>query len=100
MAKHIVFWRLKESAHGNDKFTNARLIKEKVEALLGHIPGLVRIEVGFDFSRTESSFDVALYSEFTSRRALEAYREHPEHKAIMPFVMEACLERCVVDYEM
>ncbi len=100
MAKHIVFWRLKETAHGNDKLTNARLIKEKVEDLCGQIPGLVRIEVGFDFSRTESSFDIALYSEFTSRRMLEAYREHPAHKAIMPFIKEACLERCVVDYEL
>ena len=29
MIKHIVFWRLKDSAHGNDKATNARLIKAK-----------------------------------------------------------------------
>jgi hypothetical protein len=28
LIKHIVFWRLKDSAHGNDKGTNARLIKE------------------------------------------------------------------------
>ena len=29
MVKHIVMLRLKDSAHGNDKSTNARLIKQK-----------------------------------------------------------------------
>jgi hypothetical protein len=97
--KHIVVWRLKESAHGNDKQTNARLIKKKLEALNGRIPGLLRLEVGMDFSATESSADLALYSEFASREALDAYQIHPEHKAIMPFVGEARSERRMVDYE-
>jgi hypothetical protein len=99
MIKHIVVWRLKDSAHGNDKATNAALIKEKLEALNGRIPGLLRLEVGIDFSRTESSGDVVLNSVFASRQALDAYQEHPEHKAIMPFIMEARSERRLVDYE-
>lgn len=99
MIKHIVVWRLKESVHGNDKRTNALLIKEKLEALRGKIPGLLKIEVGIDFSATESSADVALYSEFVSREALEAYQTHPAHKAVMPFVGEARSERRMVDYE-
>ena len=35
MIKHIVAWRLKESALGNDKAANARLVREKLEALRG-----------------------------------------------------------------
>ena len=99
MIKHIVIWRLKETAHGNDKRTNAWLIKEKLERLRGKIPGLLVMEVGIDHSATESSGDVVLYSEFTSQEALNGYQSHPEHKAIMPFVAEARLERRVVDYE-
>lgn len=99
MIKHIVVWRLKEAAHGNDKRTNARLIKQQLEALNGRIPGLLRLEVGIDFSATESSADLALYSEFVSREALDAYQVHPEHKSIMPFVGEARSERRMVDYE-
>ncbi len=99
MIKHIVMWRLKESAHGNDKATNARIIKEKLESLSGKIPGMISLEVGIDFSATESSSGVVLYSEFESREALEAYQSHPEHKAVMPFIMEARSERRVVDYE-
>ena len=99
MIKHIVMWRLKESAHGNDKKTNARLIKEKLEALDGKIPGMLKIEVGLDYSGTEMSGDVVLYSEFASKESLEEYQAHPAHKAVMPFILEARTERRVADYE-
>lgn len=99
MIKHIVVWRLKESAHGNDKRTNALLIKQKLEALNGKIPGLLKLEVGIDVSGTESSSDIALYSEFVAREALDAYQAHPAHEAIVPFVREARAERRMVDYE-
>lgn len=99
MIKHIVVWRLKESAHGNDRATNARLVKEMLESLRGRIPGLLAIEVGVDFSRTENSADIVLYSEFASRAALDAYQSHPEHQAVMPFILEARAERRMVDYE-
>jgi hypothetical protein len=99
MVKHIVFWKLKESAHGNGPEVNGRLIKEKLEALRGVIPGLLRIEVGVDFSRSEQSADLALYSEFATRADLDAYQEHPAHKALLPFIGEARSERRVVDYE-
>lgn len=99
MIKHIVMWRLKDHANGNDKATNARLIKQKLEALRGKIPGLLHIEVGIDFSATDQSADIVLYSEFESRAALDVYQAHPEHKAVMPFVGEARSERRVADYE-
>lgn len=99
MVKHIVAWQLKETAHGNDKATNARLIREKLEALRGQIPGLLHIEVGFDFSATETSADIVLLSEFESRAALAAYYPHPAHQAISSFVREAVCERRLIDYE-
>ena len=99
MVKHIVFWRLKDSAHGNSREENARLIKQKLEALNGKIPGMIKLEVGIDFARTDNSSDVVLYSEFQSRRDLDGYQNHPEHKAVMPFILEVRAERRVVDYE-
>lgn len=99
MVKHIVFWKLKAEAHGRSAAENARAIKEKLEALRGRIPGLLTIEVGLDFSRTDASCDLALYSEFESRAALDAYQAHPEHKAVMPFIAEARSDRILVDYE-
>ncbi len=99
MIKHIVMWRLKDAAHGNDRRTNAFLIKEKLEALRGRIPGMIAIEAGVDFSASESSGDVVLYSEFVDRAALDAYQENPEHLLLKPFIGEAALDRRVVDYE-
>jgi len=99
MIKHIVFWRLKEAAHGNDRATNARLIREKLQALQGQIPGLLKLEVGFDFIGADTSSHVALYSEMTDRAALEVYQQHPLHQAVAGFIKEACLERRAVDYE-
>jgi hypothetical protein len=99
MIKHIVMWRLKENAHGNTKMQNAAIIKTKLEALAGRIPGIIKMEVGFDFSKTENSGDIVLYSEFAYKEDLENYQNHPEHKAIMPFVLEARSERRIVDYE-
>lgn len=99
MIKHIVLFRLKPEAHGNPKQVNARLIKDRLEALSGIVPGLLRIEVGIDFSATDMSADLALYSEFSSREALEAYVAHPAHQAVLPFIAEARSERRVADYE-
>lgn len=99
MIKHIVMWRLKASAHGNDKAVNASLIKQRLEALNGNIPGLLKLEVGIDYVGADDSADVVLYSEFESREALANYQSHPAHKAVAPFVGEARMERRVVDYE-
>ena len=100
MVKHIVVWRLKPEAHGQPAAQNARAIKEKLEALRGRIPGMLRLEVGLDFSREESSGDLVLYSEFESRAALNAYQVHPEHEAVKGFILEARSERRLVDYEL
>ena len=99
MIKHIVIWRLKEHAHGNSKMQNARMIKDKIEALPDKVPGIVKIEVGIAFSNTDNSGNIVLYSEFESKEHLDAYRMHPEHRSILPFILEAVSDRLVVDYE-
>jgi hypothetical protein len=99
VVKHIVLWRLKPEAHGRPAADNARAIKEKLEALRGRIPGMLRLEVGIDFSREETSSDVVLVSEFESRAALDAYQVHPAHEAVKGFILEARSERRLVDYE-
>ena len=100
MVKHIVVWRLKDFAAGNHKAENARLVREKLEALRGRIPGLLRLEVGLDFSATESSADVVLVTEFATRADLAAYQVHPAHKAVGVFVREVVAERRLVDCEL
>ena len=99
MIRHLVMWRLRDTAHGTTKEENARLIKEKLEALPGRIPQLRELEVGIDFSCSDNSADVVLTTAFATKEDLAAYQTHPEHKAVVPFILEACSERRVVDYE-
>lgn len=99
MVKHIVMWKLKEEAHGNDKGTNARLIKEKLEALNGKIDCLLKLEVGLDFMGG-GNYDVVLYSEFANREDISVYANHPLHQAVLPFIKEANCSRVAVDYEL
>jgi hypothetical protein len=91
-------WKLKDEAHGNDKETNARLIKEKLEALNGKIDGLLKLEVGIDFAGG-GNFDIVLYSELSKKEDLDTYQNHPLHQATLPFIREAVADRKAVDCE-
>ena len=100
MFVHIVFWRLLDQApNGKSKEENAAEMKRRFEAIRGDMPGLLRCEVGLDVLHTPDSFDVALYCEFESRAAYEAYVIHPLHKEIGGFIGAVRSERRAVDYE-
>jgi hypothetical protein len=99
MIVHIVFWRLHTTASGKSKTDNAREIKARFEALRSIVPGLRRLDVGIDFAGTEQSSDVALYTEFDTRDALDAYQVHPAHQEVAAFLAPLRSERRVVDYE-
>ena len=99
MIKHIVFWRLNENAYGNDKQTNGQNLNEKLLAMKGKVNGLLKVEVGFDFSKEKDSCDVVLYSEFESKEALHQYQIHPDHEAIKKWIGEVRSERRVMDFE-
>ena len=98
MIKHIVMWKLKEHAEANDKAGNAILVKEKLEAMMNLVPGMLKLEVGIDLGMDASGFDVVLYSEFENKEALAAYQAHPEHKAVFPFIGAVREQRTAIDY--
>jgi hypothetical protein len=99
MIKHIVVWKLKESADGRTAAENAVEMKVHLEALNGLVPGMGMLEVGLDIGGTPASADVALYSEFADVDALHAYQIHPDHVAEALFCGRLCAERILVDYE-
>lgn len=101
MIKHIVIWRLKDHAEGNDRNTNARMIKDQLKALRGVIPGLVKLEVGLELDNSHSEQgQVVLYSVFENRVSLQTYNSHPQHKKVAAFIKAVAEERRCVDYEM
>ena len=97
MIEHIVFWKLAEQAAGNDKWTNARIIKQRLEALVGVIPGLLEARVGLNLNGGD--YDAVLVSRFTDLEALHAYDVHPAHTAVRDFVTQVRISRASVDCE-
>lgn len=92
MICHIVFWKLKEE----NKAENIAVIKQRLEALVGVVPGLLDARVGANYNGGD--YDAALVSHFESPEALEGYANHPAHVAVKHFVHSVAVARQSVDY--
>lgn len=99
MIKHIVMWKLKETAEGSDAAANAAKMKTMLEALNGRIEGLKHLEVSANIVESAPECDVVLYSELESVEALNGYQVHPEHQECVSFIKKVVSERRVLDYE-
>jgi quinol monooxygenase YgiN len=99
MIKHIVMWKLKESAEGGDRQANAAKMKSMLDACANLVPGILKLEVGLARPGLEATYDVVLYSEFADKAALDAYQNHPEHVALKPFFGAVRDARQCIDYE-
>ncbi len=99
MLKHIVMWTLKEHAEDADKATNTLKMKAMLDACATLIPGILKFETAIRQPGLEATYDIVLYSEFTDKAALDAYQEHPDHKAIKPFISAVREARQCMDYE-
>ncbi len=100
MIKHIVIWKLKNKTYPLEKCADALAIKKGLEDLQGRIPGLQKVEVGFDYRGKETSGDIVLYSEFASQEALENYQNHPEHVRVgKEIVRPRTFGRIMIDYQ-
>ena len=95
MVKHIVMWRLRDSA---SKAADAARVKVLLEGLAGRIRGLLKIEVGINFIADPNAADVVLYSEFIDAAALAVYQAHPLHLEVVPQVKALAVERRSADY--
>jgi len=98
MVKHIVVWRLKDRDDPKARLAAAQQCKQALESMVGKIPGLLRVEVGINFLDDANAADVALYTEFTDRAALDGYQTHPVHEAVKPVIRDRASERRVVDW--
>lgn len=92
MVKHIVLWNLADKTHAAE---NAAVMKQKLEALVGVVPGLLSAQVGAGFA----GYDVALVAELESREALAVYADHPAHCKVKEFVHSVIVERVSCDFE-
>lgn len=93
MVKHIVMWNLADKE--NAAVTAAKM-KEKLEGLVGVVPGLKSAWVHKSFA----GYDVALVTELESREALAVYQEHPAHLEVKKFIHTVITDRAFCDFEM
>ena len=93
MVKHIVLYKFKD---GVDHQEAIKIIADALEPLVGKIPGLRHLEVRLAFN----GMDYALYSEFESREALEAYAVHPLHQEAKTHFFHLLDSRVAADYEL
>jgi heme-degrading monooxygenase HmoA len=98
MLQHIDMWKLKDHAEGADRAANALEMKRRLEACKGIVPGMLAFEVTLAQPGLEATYDVVLYSEFEDKAALEAYAQHPLHKALVPFIGAIREGRQCMDY--
>lgn len=99
MIKHVVMWKLKDEAEGNDKLTNREIIKEKLYELKQTIEQIDSLEVGYNVNPSDAAFDVALITTHVDKEALSAYVAHPRHKQVAEFIGKVVEDRKVVDFE-
>lgn len=92
MVKHIVLYNLKD---GVEKEPTIQMIASVLEPLVGKIPGLLHLEI----RQAYSGMDYALYSEFESRVALDAYAVHPLHQEAKSHFFHLLDTRVAADYE-
>ncbi|MDE1184349.1 Dabb family protein [Paraburkholderia sp.] len=99
MIRHIVMWKLKESAEGATRAENVVKMKAKLEACRDIVPGILRLDVGIAAPGLDSTYDVVLDSDFADKAALDAYQVHPTHEALKVFIGAVREARQCVDYE-
>lgn len=99
MIKHVVMWKLRETAEQNDKEGNKKIIKEKLLELKQIIPEIDSMEIGENFNSSDTACDLVLITTHINGAALEAYLLHPAHKEAATFISRVVAERRVVDFE-
>ncbi len=94
MIVHIVMFQFKEE----NKKANMIQAKQMLENLMGAVPSLKSIDVGFNFSEEERAMDLSIITAFASQEDLEAYAVHPEHLKVVDFIKTVVEYSKVVDY--
>ena len=99
MIRHIVLWKFKDVAEGNEKEENMKKAKEILSALPPLILQIKAMTVGADVLKTDSSFDFALAVDFETVGDLNDYIVHPEHKKVGVFIRAVVEQRVSADIE-
>ncbi|MCH9813703.1 MAG: Dabb family protein [Epsilonproteobacteria bacterium] len=94
MVKHIVFIKLENNSEENKTEVQERLLTMK-----DAIGVLQKIEVGLNFANEDRAYDIALLTDFDSKKDLGIYATHPYHMEIVSYLKTVALSSKVVDFQ-
>lgn len=100
MIAHVVFFKMKPLALGNNGKENAISLSEKFQGISARIPGVVSTECGMNYNQEKQFYDMCLNQKFESKKALDSYLVNPLHLKVRDFVFQVIDHRIVVDYEL
>ena len=99
MYKHVVLWKLKESADGISKAELAEEVKKRLDALPEIISEITDFEVGINIGDYGASyFDVNLICTYPDEAAFKRYCVYPEHDAVVAYIQSVTVAEEIVDY--
>lgn len=76
----------------------AEEVVNRLKALPGLIPEIRTYEVGLDVVKGPTSYEVGLHSTFDDVEALERYRVHHAHQAVVKLIEEVGTGRVAADW--
>lgn len=98
MIKHVVAFKFTGNTEEQRRAHGAEFLRQ-MNTLIGVVPGLLAVQVGWDLRVHEGHWDAVLVSEHRSNNDLEAYRRHPAHIQVAQWVESVMLDRAVVDFD-
>lgn len=98
MVKHMIIWKLKDEY--KEKENKKREIKDRLEGLVGKIPGLIEMHIHYD-PMEGSAGDVLMDSTFEDATALANYQKNFLHLEVANTVVRPAVElRLSFDYNL
>jgi Stress responsive A/B Barrel Domain len=88
---HVVCLRVPDPVQAEE-------LANRLNALAELIPVIRSYTAGVDVVDTPVSYEVGLHSTFDDVEALEVYRAHPAHQAVLQLIAEVSTERVAVDW--
>jgi hypothetical protein len=96
MIRHVVMFRWAPEATQEQK----QRVTTELARLPALVPSLRAYRLGADLGLNPGNFDYAVAADFDDADGYLAYRDHPEHRAIVEeFIRPIVGERAAVQYE-
>lgn len=95
MIEHLVLFRPKA---GLSEETRNKIVTE-CRALKNHIPELLYLSAGINWSERGDGYELALSSRFKDKASLDIYQKHPVHQAFVNEWVKPHIDKVIaIDY--